>query len=265
MAFAEKVAVITGASSGIGWEVAKLLAREKCHLGLVARRKERLDALADECRAHGVKAVAVSADVSERAQVFQAVEAIRSQLGPIDLLLANSGVGLPTTLEPMNLDEVDAMMKVNYCGVVYAVQAVLPEMMKRGQGHIAAISSLASYKALPGEGVYCSSKIAVNYFLEGLRIQLKKRGIATTVICPGFVHTPMTELNTFKMPWVMTAEKAAGHVLYALRKRKKVYNFPWQTTMLMRLTRWLPDFVISYFLKDITIDKPKSRPKETAP
>src|SRR5207248_7992833 len=132
--------------------------------------------------------------------------------GPVDLLVANSGVGLPTQLEPMNVDEVDNLIKVNYLGVVYAIAGVLPEMLQRGKGHLAAVSSLAAYKGMPGESAYCSSKAAVNVYMEGLRIQLRPRGIYVTTVCPGFVDTPMTQVNEFKMTWLWSADKAARKI-----------------------------------------------------
>src|SRR5262249_29076582 len=153
---------------------------------------------------------------------------------PVDLLIANSGVGVPTTIEPMNIDEVDLMFKVNTLGVVYAIEAVLPDMLTRGRGHLAAISSLASYLGIPGESGYCASKAAVNVYMEGLRIQLRKRGIAVSTICPGFIETPMTSVNTFKMPFLMKADRAAELIVSALARKKKVYNFPWQTMFLMK-------------------------------
>lgn len=244
MTFGNQVAVITGASSGIGWELAKILAGQGCAVGLVARRQERLEALAGEIRAAGGKAAVCAADVTDRARTVAAIHAVRDQLGPIDLLVANSGVGLPTKIEPLNMDEVDNMIKVNFLGVVYAIEAVLPDMLQRGKGHLAAVSSLASYKGLPGESGYCASKAAVNFYLEGLRIQLRPRGIAVTTICPGFVDTPMTQGNTFPMPQLMSANKAAMKIVNALAKKKKVFNFPWSTTLLMKLTRWAPDWVM---------------------
>src|SRR3981081_1445547 len=99
-------------------------------------------------------------------------------------------------------------------------------MLRRGSGHLVAISSLAAFKGLPGESAYCASKAAVNAYLEGLRIQLRDHGIRVTIACPGFVETPMTAVNEFPMPFVMSAEKAADHILWAIRKRKKVYRFP---------------------------------------
>ncbi len=255
--FANQVAVITGASSGIGWELAKQLAAQQCAVGAVARRKDRLEALVHEIQAAGGKAAYAVADVADRAQTLAAIHSLREQLGPVDLLIANSGVGLPTTLEPMNIDEVDNMFKVNTLGTVYAIEAVLPEMLKRGTGHLAAISSLASYTGLPGESGYCASKAAVIVYMNGLRIQLRKRGIAVTTICPGFIETPMTAVNTFRMPFLMKADRAAGLILNALRRKKKVYNFPWQTTLLMKLTAWLPDSGLAKAMHGKTGDRPK--------
>jgi short-subunit dehydrogenase len=157
----------------------------------------------------------------------------------------------------MNMDQVDNMIKVNYLGVVYAIEAVLPAMLRRSQGHLAAVSSLAAYKGMPGESAYCSSKAAVNVYMEGLRIQLRKRGIAVTTICPGFIKTAMTDVNVFPMPWLMTADKAARKIVRALGKKKKVFNFPWQMALLMRLTRWAPDWVMARTLRGYTGERPK--------
>ena len=118
-------------------------------------------------------------------------------------------------------------------------------MLRRGRGHLAAVSSLGAYKGLPGESAYCASKAAINAFLEGLRIQLRGKGITVTTICPGFVRTPMTSVNEFSMPFVMEADEAARRIVAALRRRAKVYDFPWQMSLLMKLTRWLPDWALA--------------------
>ncbi len=252
MAFANQVAVITGASSGIGWELAKLLARQQCKVGVLARRREQLEALTQEIQAAGGQAAWAVADVADRTQTLTAIAGLREQLGPIDLLVANSGVGESTYIEPLNVPVVEQMIRVNLFGIIYAFEAVLPEMLQRGRGHLAAVSSLAAYKGLPGEAGYCASKAAVNSYLESLRIQLRQRGIAVTTICPGFIKTPMTAKHEWPMPWLMTAEEAARRIVRALERRKKVFNFPWQTTLLMKATRWLPDWVIARALRDIT-------------
>ena len=256
MTFANQVGLITGASSGIGWALAKVLAAQGCRVGLVARRQDKLQALAREIgQASGTAAFAV-ADVADRSQTLAAIHAIATQLGPIDLLIANAGVGMPTRLDPMNVQDIETMFRVNTLGVVYAIEAVLPEMLRRGRGHVAAVSSLAAYKGMPGESAYCASKAAVNYYLEGLRIHLRDKGIAVTTLCPGFVRTPMTAVNEFHMPWLLDADEAARRMVRALHRRRKVYNFPWQTNLLMKLTRWLPDWIMARSMRQYNENPP---------
>jgi short-subunit dehydrogenase len=245
MSFAKQQAVVTGASSGIGWALSKVLAAQGCRVGLVARRRDKLEALAQEITAAGGMAAVAVADVGDRTQTVAAIHDLAAQLGPVDLLIANAGVGMPTLLDPVNVADVEEMLRVNFLGVVYALEAVLPDMLRRGRGHVAAVSSLAAYKGLPGESGYCASKAAVNAYLEGLRIQLRNRGIAVTTICPGFVRTPMTEVNEFHMPWLLEAEEAARRIVGALARRRKAYNFPWQMNLLMKATRWVPDWVMA--------------------
>ena len=257
MHFANQVAVITGASSGIGWDLAKTLAAQKCAVGLVARRKERLEGLVLEIQSAGGKAACAAADVTDRAATLAAIHSLRDLLGPVDLLIANSGVGVPTTIEPMNIDEVEQTFKVNTLGVVYAIEAVLPEMLQRGTGHLAAVSSLASYLGMPGESAYCASKAAVNVYMDGLRVQLRRRGITVTTICPGFIETPMTAVNTFKMPFLMKSDRAAVLIVRALARKRKVYNFPWQTSLLMTIASWLPDWMLERVFAGKTGDRPK--------
>jgi short-subunit dehydrogenase len=256
MSFAQKVAVITGASSGIGWELAKVLASLGCKVGLMARRKQNLHQLADLIQQAGGTAAIAPADVSDHQQILAAVAELRRQLGPIDLLVANAGVGMPTLLKPFNISDVEQMIRINVLGTVYAIEAVLPEMLERRQGHLAAVSSLSAYKGIPGESGYCASKAAVNSYMEGLRIHLRDKGIAVTTICPGFVRTPMTSINKFHMPWLLEADEAARRIVRALARRRKVYNFPWQTTFLMKLTRWLPDWVLFQMMQDYNENPP---------
>jgi short-subunit dehydrogenase len=251
MAFKDRVAVITGASSGIGWELANELARQGAKVGLIARRREKLETLAGKIRqCYPPNSVAVAAaDVADRRATGKAFYSIREQLGPIDLLIANAGVGAPTLLNPVNIDQIQRMFYVNLFGVIYSIEAVLPEMLERRLGHIAAISSLSAFKGLPGESAYCASKAAVNTYMEGLRIQLREYNIAVTTVCPGFVKTPMTEPFDFHMPFALDADVAARRIVKALERRRKVYNFPLPTALLMKMTQWLPDWVMARGMK----------------
>jgi short-subunit dehydrogenase len=246
MSFANQVAIVTGASSGIGRALAQALAAEGCRVGLLARRRDELEALAAEIRQAGGVAACAVASVADRVETTKAIAALRDQLGPVDLLVACAGVSPVTELEPLNLEAIEETIRVNLLGVIYATAAVLPDMLQRGQGQLAAVSSLAGYKGFPRKPAYCASKAAVNTYLEGLRIRLRGRGIAVTTLCPGFVHTPMTDGNPAdRMPWALTADQAACRMIEALRRGAKVYNFPWQTTLLMKLARWMPDWVVA--------------------
>ncbi len=247
---AGKVAVVTGASSGIGWALAKELAAEGCRVGLIARRAEPLQALAADIAAAGGKAVAAAADVGRREQVAAAVESVRGALGPIDLAIANAGIGRPTLLDPVNVADVEETFQINLLGVVYTFAAVLPEMLARKSGHVVAVSSLAGYRGLPGESAYCASKAAVNVYMDGLRMHLRGTGVRATTICPGFVKTPMTASNRFHMPQLMEADYAARRIVRAIKAGKKVYNFPQGLHLLTKLSRWVPDRFVNWLMGD---------------
>jgi short-subunit dehydrogenase len=241
----DRTVIITGASSGIGEALARELSRQNWSVGLIARRQQQLDALAAEIRnAGGTVSIAV-ADVADRNQISAAIERLRAELGQVDLLIANAGLGKPDGLCPFSLDDMEQMIRVNLLGVMYSIDAVLPDMLERRQGHIAGISSSGAYEGMPGSAAYCASKAAVNTFLEGLRIQLREYGIPVTTICPGFVRTPMTAANRFHMPWLLDADVAARRIVSALNRKRKVYNVPWQTALLVKSLRWLPDWFIA--------------------
>jgi short-subunit dehydrogenase len=251
-----QVAIITGASSGIGWSLAHELVRHGTRVGLVARRREKLEQLGEEIRRQGGRAALAAADVGNQAETTEAIQELTRELGPIDLLVANAGIGMPTLLNPSNVTDVEAMFRINVLGMVYAFDAVLPGMIERRTGHLAGISSMASYKGLPGESAYCASKAAMNIYLEGLRIRLREYGITVSTICPGFVRTPMTEVNKFHMPWLLEADDAARRIVRALERRKKVFNFPWQMTCLMAITRCLPDWMLVRMMRDYNENPP---------
>jgi len=254
---AGRVAVVTGASSGIGWELARQLAAAGCKVGLVARREGPLAELQSLITGAGGTAAVAAADVGDRLQVESAFAAIRGRLGPVDIVVANAGVGKPTLLDPVNIADVENMIRVNVMGTVYTLSAALPEMLARKSGHLVAVSSLAGYRSLPGESAYCASKAAVNAYLDGLRIHLRGTGVRVTTACPGFVKTPMTADNTFHMPGLMEAPDAAARILRAIRAGTKVYNFPWRLHLMVKLSRWLPDRLINWVMGDYNEDAKK--------
>ncbi len=225
--------------------MARELARNGYKMGLLARRREPLEKLAADIRSAGGIAEFETADVANRQATLDAIYRLADRLGPVDLLVANAGSGTPTLLEPMNVPDMEEMIRVNLFGVIHAIEAVLPAMLQRCQGHIAALSSLAAYKGFPGQGGYCASKAAVKVYLESLRIQLRGRGISVTTICPGFVKTPMTDPHPFRMPFLMEPDEAARRIARALWQKKKVFNFPWPMARLVKFTYWIPDWIMA--------------------
>jgi len=244
------VAVVTGASSGIGRALAIDLASRGYRVGLVARRPDVLEELASAIRAQGGIAFAAPADVGDRPALHQAIEAIESVLGPVDVMVANAGFGVPTQLSPLNITEVEHMFRVNLLGVVYSIEAVLPGMLGRGRGQLVAVSSLASRKGLAGESAYCASKGAVNLYMEGLRIALRKRGIIVTTICPGFVASSIAPMEAAATPFEISAEAAARRITRVIVGRKSgMISFPWPMTVLMALIARLPDWLVARLIR----------------
>jgi len=220
------VALVTGASSGLGKGLARRLAAEGWAVGLAARRAEALTALAGEIRAAGGRALPVPTDVAEREAVHDAVRAVEEALGPVDLLVANAGVSEMTVPDELDAERVEFLCRVNYLGAVYAVEAVLPGMLERRRGHLVAVSSLVAFGGLPLTAAYSASKAALTNFFESLRIDLRPRGVDVTVISPGYVRTPMTEANRHRMPFLVEADDAVERMMRSIRRRRPAFAFP---------------------------------------
>ena len=169
----KKVTVITGASSGIGAALAKQLAAEGQCIALVARRRQKLDELVQTIQKTGGTAFAFAADVSDPAQVSHVFQEIADQLGEVGTLIANAGIGDPTPAHRFRSDVFEKIIRVNLFGVAYCVEAVLPQMLERGAGHIVGVGSLAGYRGLPGASAYCASKAGLhrssNHYVSSYR------------------------------------------------------------------------------------------------
>ena len=237
---APPVALVTGASSGIGRGLAVRLAREGWAVGLAARREVRLEEVAGDIRDYdGVASVHVC-DVSDPEQVRSAVAECRLALGPLDLLVANAGVGLRAPPEDLDAEEVERIFRVNFFGAVHAVEAVLPEMLRRRSGHLVAVASLAGFGGLPGRAAYSASKAAMIAFFESLRLDLAPRGVAVTVANPGFVRTEMTEKDDRPRLFIIDADPAVDRIVRAVLARRPSVSFPWQVASAATLARSLP-------------------------
>jgi short-subunit dehydrogenase len=237
----DQVAVVTGAASGIGRALCLALGREGARLGLLDRNALGLASLAAELETAGVRCARAAADVRDRHGVRAALQALADQLGPVDLLAACAGITGVTLVEDLAVAEAEAILAVNLLGVAYAIDAVLPGMLSRRRGHLVAISSLAGCRGLPFSAAYSASKAGLTAYLESLRPALRRRGIAVTTVFPGFVRTPLMQNAKARPPVpLMEPDEAARHVLRAIRRRRRVYSFPWGTSLVVRVLSWLP-------------------------
>lgn len=235
-----QVTFITGASSGIGAGLARRFARAGAPVALAARRRERLEALAQGIRGAGGTALALPCDVTVQAAVREAVSACEEKLGPVGRLIVNAGVNRPNRATDFHADDVEAVFRVNVFGAANCFEAVLPGMVERGAGQVVGISSLGSFNPLPGFLAYSASKSALSNLLEGLRMELRDAGITVTTIYPGFIKTEMTEDYDYPMPFLMEQEDAVARIYASIRRGVAEDAFPRPLALLARGARLLP-------------------------
>lgn len=229
--------LITGASSGIGAALARRYARPGVQLALGGRNRGRLAAVAADCRQAGADAAEQCVDVTDRAAMAAWVEKV-DRHAPLDLVIANAGIA--GTQLPSGPERTRAIFAINLDGVLNTIEPAQAVMLPRGFGHLALMSSLASFRSFPKAPAYCSSKAAVRFLGEGMRPRLGPDGIIVSVICPGFVATPMTATNPFPMPLLMSPERAAVLIERGLARGKPRIAFPLGTYWSVRLLAALP-------------------------
>jgi len=241
-------AIITGGSSGIGIALAWELAKRGWAVALLARRAELLDQHVAELRDKGTQAIAVACDVTDSAAVHAAVKRAEEGLGgPFDLAVANAGVGAPSHAAKFNLADAEQIIRVNVLGMMYLFDAVIPSMIERRSGRFAGVASIAGLRGLPATSAYSSSKAAMQAFLESSRVDLKPYGVGVTTINPGFIATPMTEKNRFKMPFLMNVDEAAALIAEGLDRGAREIEFPRPMSLLMRTARLIPNPLWDFF------------------
>lgn len=232
---------LTGASSGIGRSLARRIAQAE-PVALVARRGELLDSLAAEIAAEGGhETLTLSCDVTDRGAVRAAVARAEEQLGPITRLVANAGGGDRTQLDDFTAEHVRAALDLNVMGVVHCIEAVLPGMRERGEGHIVVMSSLAGYRGLPTAAAYSASKGALTNLAESLRMDVAPHGVDVTVLAPGFVKTKPSKKGKKKnKPFRMELEPATERMYRSIVARKRYDAFPLSLRALAAWGRLLP-------------------------
>ncbi len=240
--------LITGGSSGLGAALARAYAAPGVTLALGGRDAGRLATVAAACRDAGAEAEARAVDVLDRAALSDWIAAA-DERAPLDLVIANAGISAGTGGAGESEVQIRRIMAINVEGAIDTVLPAVARMRARRRGQVAVMASLAAFRGFPGAPAYCASKAAVRVWGEALRGHLHQDGIGVSVICPGYVETPMTAVNDFPMPMLMSAERAAGIIRRGLARNRARIAFPWPMYALVRLIAALPPAVSDRVLR----------------
>lgn len=239
---------ITGASSGLGEALARHYAAAGATLGLVARREAPMRELAASLPGqHQVYVV----DVAEPARLAEAAAHFCATFGLPDVVIANAGVSVGTLTEHAeDIDAFERVLRTNLLGMVATFQPFVELMRGRGQGRLVGIASVAGIRGLPGAGAYSASKAGALAYLESLRVELHGSGVKVVTVAPGYIHTPMTAVNPYPMPFILPAAEAARRIARVVERGERYAVVPWQMAWVARvlgiLPRWLFDRLFAH-------------------
>lgn len=245
--------LVTGASSGIGAALARRYAGPDIRLTLVGRDRGRLDAVAHACKTRGAETAIGVCDVRDAERMRAFIEGADGEL-PIAMVIANAGIGGEQVIAGPSGETAEiarAIFEINVVGVVNTITPILPRLVARGKGHIVIMSSLAAFIPLPDAPAYSASKAAVRIYGEALRHLLAPRNVRVSVVCPGFVNTPMSASLAGPRPLLWSAERAADAIIAGLARGKKEICFPWQLEMLARMSAHLPPGIVQRLRRGI--------------
>jgi short-subunit dehydrogenase len=229
---------ITGASSGIGEALAVYYARRGAFLGLCARRMGPMQQLAATL---GGRSACYRVDVTEPESVQAAARDFIGRFGAPDIVIASAGVSVGTLSESLaDIAAFRQVMDTNVLGMAATFQPFIAPLRARGSGTLAGIASVAGFRGMPGSGAYSASKSAAITYLESLRVELRASGVAVVTICPGYIRTPMTAVNTYRMPFIIGASDAAERIARAIAGKRRLAVIPWQMAVASLFLRALP-------------------------
>jgi short-subunit dehydrogenase len=240
MELKNKSILLTGGSSGIGYQLARKLILRGNSLAVLARREDRLNLLKKEVEGQSGRLLIYPCDVTDMKRVKEVVAEVSKLLGGIDIAILNSGIGRPEGIKKFKSENAFDVFNTNVLGVVNCIEALLPVFLEQKSGVIAGVSSLADNRGYSGSGFYNGSKAAVTMILESLSAELKGMGIKVVTVKPGFVKSEMTARNNFKMPFLMETDKAAEIIIKGLIKEKRIIQFPLITVIATKIIGLLP-------------------------
>ena len=232
---------ITGASTGIGAALARHYARAAgtdSELGLFARRRDLLENLARDLPG---RTALYPSDIADTAALVAAAQDYLSRFGTPDLVIANAGISVGTHGDEIeDVQKLRRVLEVNVSGLAATLAAFAPAMRAAGKGTLCGIASVAGFRGIPGAGAYSSSKAAAIAWLEALRNELSGSGVSVVTICPGYIDTPMTQVNKYRMPFLISADDAAGRFARAIASKRRLAVIPWQMAIVSALLRATP-------------------------
>jgi short-subunit dehydrogenase len=233
--------VVTGASAGLGEALARHYAASDNTLALIARRASELDTLAASLPG---MAACYPLDVADAAALARAAGDFTARFGAPDLVIANAGVSVGTRADEIeDVATLRRVLEVNVVGMAATLAAFAPAMRAARRGTLAGIASVAGVRGLPGSSAYSSSKAAAIVWLESLRTELHGSGISVVTVCPGYIDTPMTRVNRYPMPFLLSADDAARRIARAIAQRRRRAVIPWQMAIAAPLLGALPGWL----------------------
>jgi short-subunit dehydrogenase len=232
---------ITGASSGIGESLARHYAGQGAQLALVARRGDWLDRVAASLTP---KPECYVCDVRDAQALMSAAVDFMAKHGAPDIVIANAGVSRGTLTEiEDDLQAFQEIFDINVMGMVNTFHPFVEPMKAKGSGTLVGIASVAGFRGIPGGGAYSASKAAAIRYCESLRVELRSAGIAVVTICPGYIRTPMTAVNKFKMPFLIDVDQAVIRFARAIERKTSFTVIPWSMGIAARLLRIAPNWL----------------------
>lgn len=236
-----KSVVITGASSGIGFALARHYLEQGATIGAIARRAELLHELASQFPG---RVLSYPLDVRDAAALQAAADDFMARVGVPDIVVANAGVSIGTlTRYAADNDVFQHVMDINVMGTVKTFQPFVEPMRAAGRGRLVGIASVAGFRGLSGSGAYSASKAAMISYLESLRVDLHGSGVKVVTVCPGYIKTPLTDVNRYPMPFILPADVAARRIARVIGRGSSFAVVPWQMAIVGRIMKWLPNWL----------------------